>query len=219
MRYYPISIDTKDKSILVVGGGRASYLKLKNLVNTYALVTVVAREFCEEILNLLKLHRDRLILKTRTINVDNIDFIDEYNMAFICTDNKALNNELCKYFKHKKILVMMADNKENSDFITSSVLEKENITIAINTEGRSPTASKLLLNETEKILTDELLKKLDLLCKIREKLINIKNKNKNTNTNKKNIGPIMDGLALYDNKELEEKLRALNYIAGESKWK
>lgn len=212
MRYYPIAIDTKDKDILVLGGGRAAYLKLKKLVNTYAIITVISKEFCQDIINLQKSNNEKLVLRIKTIDKEKLDFSDEYSVVFICTDDKDLNNELYKYFKHKKVLAMMSDNREGSDFISSAVLEKENITIAFNTEGRSPTAAKLLLKETEKILTDELIEKIDLICKIREKL-----KSQKYDANKEDLHYMMESIALCTNKELEETLRILDEIKGESK--
>lgn len=214
MRYYPIAIDTKDKNILVIGGGRAAYLKLKKLVNTYAIITVISKDFCKEIINLQTSNNEKLILELMTINKEELAFSDEYSMVFICTDDKDLNNELYKYFKCKKVLAMMSDNKEGSDFISSAVLEKENITIAFNTEGRSPTAAKLLLRETEKILTDELIEKIDLICKIREIL---KGQKYYVASNKEDLPYMMESIALYTNEELEKKLRTLSETKGESK--
>ncbi len=213
MRYYPIAFDTKDKNILVVGGGRAAYLKLKKLVNTCAITTVESKEICKDIINLQKSNNEKLILKLRTIDKDKLEFSDEYSMVFICTDDKALNNELYKYFRYKKILAMMSDNIEGSDFISSAVLEKGNITISFNTEGRSPTAAKLLLKETEKILTDEFIEKIDLICKIREEL----KSQKYTDSNKNDLSSMMESIALYTNEDLEKTLRILNEIKGENK--
>lgn len=212
MRYYPIAIDTKNKDILVLGGGRAAYLKLKKLVNTYAIITVISKEFCQDIINLQKSNNEKLILIIKTIDRERLDFSDEYSMVFICTDDIDLNIELYKHFKYKKVLAMMSDNRESSDFISSAVLEKENIIIAFNTEGRSPTAAKLLLKETEKILTDELIEKIDLICKIREKY---KSQKCDVVSNKEDPHYIMRSIALCTNKELEEKLKILNKIKGD----
>lgn len=216
MRYYPIAVDTKDKNMLVVGGGRAAYIKLKNLIKTCAIITVVSKEFCTDLLNLKKINNERLFLEKKTLikdRVDNIDLSDKYNMVFICTDDRELNKNLYKYFKSKNILAMMCDDRENSDFINSAVLEKKNITIAFNTEGKSPTATKLLLTETEKILTDKFIEKIDLICKIREKLI----KDKYKNLDEKDFKVTMESISLLSNEELERKLRMLNEITGESK--
>lgn len=208
MRYFPISIDTKDKKILVVGGGRAAFLKLKSLVCTMASIEAVSAEFCDDILNLQKDYLNKLFLKTMTISADIIDFEDDYSIAFICTDNKELNEKLRMHFKLKNVLVMAADDRENSDFITSSVLERENITIAVNTEGRSPTASKMILKEAEKVLTEELIKKVDLLSLIRQMLIEEKNKSNDENL----IGPVMEKLSQLSCGDLEKKLKELNDI-------
>lgn len=205
MRYYPVAVDTKDKKILVVGGGRAAFLKLKGLVNSCAVTTVISKEFCKDILYLKESDNQRLKLERRTIVKEKIDFSHDYSMAFICTDDKELNHELYEYFKNKKTLVMMADNTECSDFINSAVLERDNITIAFNTQGRSPTAAKLLLKETEKILTDELIERIDLICKIREKL----KSQKYLDSSEKDLHIMMESIVLCSKEDLEEKLGRL----------
>jgi len=211
MRYYPVGIDTKDKKILVVGGGRAAYLKIKQLVYTLACVTVISKQFCEEVIELKKLFSKNLILKTKVIEINNIDIETEYNLVFICTESQALNFEIYKYFSDRNVLSMMSNNRENSDFITMATMEKENTTVSVSTEGRSPTASKLMLSEIEKNLNDEFMEKINLLCEIRELLINEKNKAKESTSS------IMESLILYDNKNLKTKIKIMKEInnAGE----
>ena len=206
MRYYPVGIDTKDKKILVIGGGRASYLKIKQLVYTWACVTVISKEFCEEIIELKKVFSKNLILQTKVIEINNIDIETEYNLVIICTDSKELNLEIYNYFRERNVLSMMANNRENSDFITMATMEKEHTIVSVSTEGRSPTASKLMLSEIEKVLNDEFMEKINLLCEIRELLLNEKNKSK------ENISSIMESLILYDNKDLITKINIMKEI-------
>lgn len=206
MRYYPVGIDTKDKKILVIGGGRAAYLKIKQLVYTLASVTVISKQFSKEVIELQKVFSKNLILQTKIIEINNIDIDTEYNLVFICTESKELNLEIYKYFNDRNILSMMSDDRENSDFITMATMEKENTTVSVSTEGRSPTASKLMLSEIEKILNDEFMEKINLLCEIRELLINEKNKSK------ENISSIMESLISYDNKDLKTKINIMKEI-------
>ncbi len=206
MRYFPISVDTKDKKILVAGGGRAAFLKLKSLIFTMASIDVVSASFSDEVLKLSNNYPNKLFLKTMTINPNSIDFEDDYIIVFACTDNKEVNKKLRLYFKHKKVQVLTSDDRENSDFITSSLLHRGNITIAVNTEGRSPTASKMIIKEAEKILTEELIKKVDLLSSIRQLLL----KDKDKSTNEILTISEMEKLSLLSCSDLEEKLKELN---------
>ena len=140
------------------------------------------------------------------VDPDSIDFEDDYIIVFACTDNNEVNKNLRLYFKHKKIQVLTSDDRENSDFITSSLLHRGNITIAVNTEGRSPTASKMIIKEAEKILTEELIKKVDLLSSIRQLLL----KDKDKSTNEILTISEMEKLSLLSCSDLEEKLKELN---------
>jgi len=196
MRYYPICIDTLNKKILVVGGGNSSYLKLKDLAKTDAHIDVVSEKFLKEVDELNNINRNIILIRE---NIENFEISDDYHMVFICTDNHELNMEICKYFKDKKSLVMVADSREKSDFITSAILHKDNITVSVNTQGKSPTAAKLILNETGKILNEEFTEKISLLCEIREQL---KMKN-NEGLNIGNIKSTMDSLICKNNSDLK----------------
>ncbi|MBP1926163.1 siroheme synthase-like protein [Sedimentibacter acidaminivorans] len=208
MRYYPLAIDSKDKKILVVGGGRAANLKLKQLVKTLASITVVSKQFSNEVIELKKVFGDKIILESRTIDINNINIDVNYTIVFICTENKELNLKIFKYYNDNKVMAMMTNNKEASDFITMATMEKENITVSVSTGGRSPSASKILLNEVEKTLNTEFIEKINLLCEIRELLV----KEKSYNYNKENISDIIESLILYSNEDLLKKLKIMREI-------
>lgn len=194
MIYYPICFNTENKKILVVGGGKAALLKLKSLLNIVAEITVISKDFSFDTSEFKKEYKNLNFIK-ENFEINKIK--TEYDMAFICTDNEKLNTEIREFFKHKKTIVMLADNKKESDFITSAIIQKENITISVNTQGKSPTASKLILNEIEKLLTEDFTEKINLICKIRELLLKEKEVNSNIN-----IKDIMDSLKLKSNREL-----------------
>lgn len=201
MKYYPICFNTENKKILVIGGGNAALLKLKSILNTSAQITVIAQDISEEIKELKSLYKN-LILIEDNFHINKIN--TQYHMAFICTNNSKLNIEICEYFKDKKTIVMIADNKEKSDFITSAILQKENITVSVNTQGKSPTASKLVLNEVEKLLTKDFTEKINFICQIRELLIKEKNNDSNINLKQK-----MDNVILKSNAELAELINEI----------
>jgi siroheme synthase-like protein len=194
MIYYPICFNTENKKILVVGGGKAALLKINSLLNTSAEITVISKDFSFDTSEFKKEYKNLNFIKD---NFEINKIKTEYDMAFICTDNTKLNTEIREFFKHKKTIVMSADNKKESDFITSAIIQKENITISVNTQGKSPTAAKLILNEIEKLLTEDFTEKINLVCKIRELLLKEKEVNSNIN-----IKDIMDSLNLKSNREL-----------------
>lgn len=194
MIYYPICFNTENKKILVVGGGKAALLKLNSLLSTSAEITVISKDFSFDTSELKKEYKNLNFIK-ENFEINKIK--TEYDMAFICTDNAKLNTEIREFFKHKKTIVMLADNKKESDFITSAIIQKENITISVNTQGKSPTAAKLILIEIEKLITEDFTEKINLICQIRELLLKEKEVNSNIN-----IKDIMDSLKLKSNTEL-----------------
>lgn len=202
MRYYPIAIDTQNKKVLIIGGGRASYLKLKSLLDTYAQITVISESFSRDIVDARNNHNTKLTLITEKIDKDNINIPSTYDIVFICTDDKELNRHLCRYFKVQNIMVMAADDRKNSDFITSSIIEKKNITISVNTDGRSPTVSKLIAEEIRNILTEEFVNKIDMFCEMRDLL----RSQKTDSQNEMNIKSLMDEMIKYDVEKIKSKI-------------
>ena len=70
MRYYPISIDTRDKKVLVIGGGRGAYLKVRGLLKSEFLIYCLSTEFTESLQKLAEENKDRIFLKEMEIEED-----------------------------------------------------------------------------------------------------------------------------------------------------
>ena len=57
MRYLPVSLDTEDKKILILGGGYLAFSALKSVIDTEAEIYILSQKiFCKK----LKIHRVKL---------------------------------------------------------------------------------------------------------------------------------------------------------------
>lgn len=97
MRYYPISIDTKNKKVLVIGGGRGAYTKIKGLLKSEFSIYCLSMEFTESLLKLAEENKDRIYLKEVEIDGDFRFFA--YDYLILATDDLALNRQLTKRAK------------------------------------------------------------------------------------------------------------------------
>ena len=57
MDNFPIFLEIKNKPVLVIGGGGIALRKIKLLIKSKPNIKVVANNFCDEILDLIQIHK------------------------------------------------------------------------------------------------------------------------------------------------------------------
>ena len=129
---YPIMMRLKGKKTVVVGGGKVAERKVKGLLGTGALVSVVSPELTDE---LLRLARDGdIIWLDRTFSKDDIQ--DAF-LVFAATNNEGVNQFVRSVAKDHQ-LVMVADDPEDSDFHVPAQVQRGRLSITVSTGGASP---------------------------------------------------------------------------------
>ncbi|MFR1324237.1 MAG: hypothetical protein ACLSBL_03985, partial [Ezakiella massiliensis] len=89
MRYIPVSLDTKDKNILVLGGGVLVLESIKKLLLTEAnAIYIIASEILPEITKLEEENPERIKIKVMDID-ENFRFFG-YDFVIIGTYNLNL---------------------------------------------------------------------------------------------------------------------------------
>ncbi|WP_461615165.1 NAD(P)-dependent oxidoreductase [Clostridium sp. Marseille-QA1073] len=142
-----LSIKSDKLKVLIVGGGKAGYIKCKSFLTKGAEVKVIALDICEEVLSLL--HFEKLSIEKTTYNKE---MLVKYHLVVIATDNEFLNSnikmdcdELCK-------LYINASNVEESMCITPTVGESKSTVFAIHTKNFSPKTSLFIRDNLETYL-------------------------------------------------------------------
>lgn len=142
--FFPLFIDLRNKSALVIGAGKIAFRKVETLLKYGAKVTVITKEIKEE----------------KFFNLKNIDIkIGEFNETLLknrfivvaATDNPDFNRYIYELCNSKNILVNNITSKEEMNCRFASILETEEYQIAISANG-NPTKSKALKNKLKEIL-------------------------------------------------------------------
>ncbi|WP_035571163.1 precorrin-2 dehydrogenase/sirohydrochlorin ferrochelatase family protein [Halonatronum saccharophilum] len=163
MEFYPINLRLEDKKVLVVGGGKVAYRKLKRLVKVRARVTVVGPQIIKEVEDLIK---------EAKVEYHNRSFFDcdihGYFLIIAATDNKEVNARIGELADQKGILVNIVDDKELSNFTLPSVVNRGDLLLTISTGGNLPALSKKLRIALEKEFGEEYGEYLKLMGDVRE---------------------------------------------------
>ncbi len=167
MGYFPFFVNIENKRFLVIGGGKVAHRKIKTLLEFKADITVIAKEFCEEIIRLSKNNNFKIMQKS----FDEIDIIEEnYFCVVSCTNDELVNDNVSKVCKSRNILVNIADDIEKCDFIFPAIVKDDDVVIGVSTAGKSPTMSKVIKDDIKKSIPSYYGKLVSLLGCEREKI-------------------------------------------------
>ena len=122
-KYLPVLLDISEAKILLIGAGNACREKLRSLSQADVQVDVISPEFHEDFLN-----KDWLHLQKRQYQTGDLD---GYSIVYVGINDAEMEeviiNDAEQLKKKQQILINFVDQKEKSDFISPSVLQKKNL--------------------------------------------------------------------------------------------
>ncbi len=166
MRYYPVHLDVRGRSCLVVGGGAVGSRKAHTLLECGAVVTVVSPE-ATVALRLLA-EGGRIGLKQRAYAAEDLAGVF---LVIGATDDEELNRRISRDAEEKRILCNIADRPEVCNFILPSIVKRGDLVLTISTAGKSPALAKRLRQDLERQYGAEYAVLLDLMGAIRRRLL------------------------------------------------
>ncbi|MCY6372187.1 NAD(P)-dependent oxidoreductase [Clostridium ganghwense] len=173
LEYTCISLISNKTKVVIIGGGKASFIKCTSFVKRGCNVTVVSKEFSsnfdvfkkENLLN-LKLIKDSYSIK----------YIIESHLVIIAVDDEESMERILTDCEDNYKLYLNCSNFKEGIFISPIQRETENIIFNVHTRGGSPKTSQFLA-ETMR----EKLKEYDGLVKyivnLRERIKDVRHKN------------------------------------------
>lgn len=144
-KYYPIMLDIRNRSAIVIGGDRIAAEKALALAASGALVTVISPAFCTELL--LQADRKRVTLRQKAYEYGDLEGA---LLVIAATNDQILIDAICAETKERGQLVNIVDVPQYCSFIIPSILRREQLTIAVSTEGTSPGLAKRIRQSLEK---------------------------------------------------------------------
>ncbi|MCK9554348.1 bifunctional precorrin-2 dehydrogenase/sirohydrochlorin ferrochelatase [bacterium] len=139
--YYPIAIKLKDRTAIVVGGGKVAERKVQTLLEFGACVRVISPELTAR---LQKLSRFRRITWTRRV-VRSSD-IKGADIVIAATSDVTVNKNVSRLAKRAGIQVNVVDNPALCSFISPAVFHASDAVVAVYTHGRDPVLSRDIKN-------------------------------------------------------------------------
>lgn len=160
--YYPMFLNIIGKKCVVVGGGRVALRKVRALLEHGANVEVISPDLCPELNELAQ--KGRISILPRHYQPGDLH---KAFMAIAATDNRGINQQLVKEARREGVLINVADDPENSDFIVPSYAYRGGVTIAISTAGTSPALARKIRTRLEQELGDEYISLVRLIGEVR----------------------------------------------------
>jgi len=151
MSYFPVFIKFDSKRVLIVGGGKIAYRKLKYLLEFTNNITLISNEYIEEINELVKINS--LSCEQRNYNVKDAKGFD---IVIAAVDNIKLQESIYQETREYNCLYSCVDVQEYCDFIFPAYIKKGDLTIAISTSGSSPAMAKHLKVWLDKIIPNSI---------------------------------------------------------------
>lgn len=143
MSYLPICINIRKKKILIIGGGNSAWHKLKSILKFTTNVVVIAPEIKENI--------ERLPINIIKRNIKFED-IDNFDIIYICTNNRDLNKQLYEYCVNMNKLVNVTDNPGLSTFVSPAVIVEDGMVVAVSSDAKNVKKSIELRDKILKFL-------------------------------------------------------------------
>ncbi|HET6365000.1 MAG: bifunctional precorrin-2 dehydrogenase/sirohydrochlorin ferrochelatase [Nitrospirota bacterium] len=144
MKFYPIYLDLRDRSCLVVGGGQVAERKTLTLLEAGANVRIISPSLTQKLQELSQSGKIIHLPKT----VDDKDLTGAL-LVIAATDSLEVNAGIGRLCKKRNILVNVVAPPDESSFIVPSVVERGELLIAVSTSGMSPALSKKIRQELE----------------------------------------------------------------------
>ena len=136
--FLPISINISGKKILIIGAGHVALQKVKTLQHFNASITIIGKKVNPE------------LQATKNINLNKKRYepadLQGAFMVYACTNDRRTNEAIRRDCEERNILVNVADRPKSGDFVSPAIHKKEDITVAVGSNGNSPARSVKIRN-------------------------------------------------------------------------
>lgn len=168
-KLYPVMLNLSGRRAVIIGGGAVAFRKSRDLLESDAMVTVIAPSFNEGFDSLEAEFRDSLKLEKRPYRKGDLDGA---HIVFSATDDHALNRQVYEEALEKNIFINAVDDPPHCTFTVPSSFARGDLIVAISTGGVSPSMSARIRRDIEKVIPGSIVDMLEALKSARSLLQN-----------------------------------------------
>ncbi len=147
MRYFPVFLSLDQRVVVVSGAGEIAVSKLRLLLKTRARITVFGVDPDPQVADWASSGR----LQHSPRRVDATDVRDAA-LLYCANDDRWEDERARSMGRLAGVPVNVVDNLAASDFITPAIVDRDPVTVAIGTEGTSPTLARRVKSLVEELL-------------------------------------------------------------------
>jgi len=144
MNYFPIFLNLKNQTCLIVGGGEVAVRKASVLLQAGAQLRIVAPKLND----LLELPPGSFYLAEKF----HPSHLDGIILTIAATNDITVNQQVSLEARLRNIPVNVVDNPELCTFIMPSILDRSPLVVAFSTGGASPVLARLLRGKLETLI-------------------------------------------------------------------
>jgi precorrin-2 dehydrogenase/sirohydrochlorin ferrochelatase len=133
------------RQCLVVGAGKVGEPKVSGLLETGALIRVVALDASPAVRAWAR--EGKIELELRAFTPDDLDGAF---LAVVATNSRSLNERVYHEAQRRRVLCNVVDVPDLCDFFYPSVVRRGDLQIAISTSGQSPSLAQKIRQQLEK---------------------------------------------------------------------
>lgn len=159
----PLFFRIQDRPCLVVGGGPVAARKLNVLLRSGARVTLVSPALDPDL--------EKRLEGSAVRHVDREfrdDDIADQAIVVAATDSIKVNRHVAELARARGIPVNVVNQPELGTFIFPSIIDREPVTIAVSTGGRSPALARWLRGHLETVIPDRFGELAELIGRYRD---------------------------------------------------
>lgn len=145
--YYPIMLDVRERPAIVVGGDEVAAEKATALAACGAHVTVQSAHFCDELRAMAE--RGQVSLRPKTYAPG--DLAGAFIVVAAVTHEPELVEAIWAETRERGQLINIVDVPARCAFIIPSILRRDQLTIAVSTEGSNPGLAKRIRQRLESL--------------------------------------------------------------------
>ena len=137
MAYFPMFVRLENKKVLIIGGGKIANRKLIKLSEYTKNIKIITSKCIDLIQKNAKSFNFELSIKEY-----DKDDLKGFDIVVVAVDNIKLQKQIYNDTREQNILFNCSDIEELNDFIFPSIINDGDLSIAISTNGVSPSFAK-----------------------------------------------------------------------------